>query len=133
MIFGGGITLCTKDEDDMPVYSLDIQRADDIAEKGKLIFSKDYTIDLNKVVTDSGGLQCEAFYAGVQCVLVLDYVVWPETMVYNRNQLAKPKKEDILAKLSAKQYVDKDYKPFGDGHAAEKITQLITEFFENRK
>jgi UDP-N-acetylglucosamine 2-epimerase (non-hydrolysing)/UDP-GlcNAc3NAcA epimerase len=86
-----------------------------------------------KVVTDSGGLQCEAFYAGVQCVLVLDYVVWPETMVYNRNQLAKPNKEDILEKLSAKQYVDKDYKPFGDGHAAEKITQLITEFFENRK
>ena len=85
-----------------------------------------------KVVTDSGGLQCEAFYAGVQCVLVLDYVVWPETMVYNRNQLAKPNKEDILEKLSAKQYVDKDYKPFGDGHAAEKITQLITEFFENR-
>ena len=54
-------------------------------------------------------------------------------MVYNRNQLAKPNKEDILEKLSAKQYVDKDYKPFGDGHAAEKITQLITEFFENRK
>ena len=60
MIFGGGITLCTKDEDDMPVYSLDIQRADDIAEKGKLIFSKDYTIDLNKVVTDSGITMYEA-------------------------------------------------------------------------
>ena len=42
-----------------------------------------------KIVTDSGGLQCEAFYAGVQCVFVLDYVVWPETMVDNRNQLAK--------------------------------------------
>ena len=86
-----------------------------------------------KVVTDSGGLQCEAFYAGVQCVLVMDYVVWPETMVYNRNQLAKPDREDILTKLSAKQHVMPEYKPFGDGHAAEKITQLITEFFENRK
>ena len=43
-----------------------------------------------KIVTDSGGLQCEAFYAGVQCVFILDYVAWPETMVGNRNQLAKP-------------------------------------------
>ncbi len=55
MVFGGGITLCTKDEDDLPIYSLDVQRADDIADMGKLIFSKDYTIDLNAVV-NSGGI-----------------------------------------------------------------------------
>ena len=54
MLFGGGITLCTKDETDMPIYSLDVQRADDIAEKGKLIFSKDHTIDLNAVVNAGG-------------------------------------------------------------------------------
>ena len=55
VLFGGGITLCTKDEDDMPIYNLDVQRADDIAEKGKLIFSKDYTIDLI-AVRDTGGI-----------------------------------------------------------------------------
>ncbi len=82
-----------------------------------------------KVVTDSGGLQCEAFYAGVQCVLVMDYVVWPETMVDNRNQLAKPNREDILTKLSKQQYVDPSYQPFGDGHAAEKISEIITKTF----
>lgn len=85
-----------------------------------------------KVVTDSGGLQCEAFYAGVQCVLVMDYVVWPETMVHNRNQLAKPLKADILEKLSRVQYVDPAYQPFGDGHAAEKITELITKTFAEK-
>ena len=84
-----------------------------------------------KVVTDSGGLQCEAFYAGVQCVLVMDYVVWPETMVDNRNQLAKPDRKDILEKLSREQHVDPSYQPFGDGHAAEKMTELITKTFEN--
>ena len=84
-----------------------------------------------KVVTDSGGLQCEAFYAGVQCVLVMDYVVWPETMVDNRNQLAKPDRKDILEKLSREQHVDPGYQPFGDGHAAEKMTELITKTFGN--
>lgn len=78
-----------------------------------------------KIVTDSGGLQCEAFYAGVQCVFVLDYVVWPETMVGNRNQLAKPNRDDILTKLSARQVIDPTYQPFGNGHAAENICAVI--------
>ena len=82
-----------------------------------------------KIVTDSGGLQCEAFYAGVQCVFVLDYVVWPETMVGNRNQLAKANKEDILKKLAAEQTIDPSYQPFGDGHAAEKICDILREKF----
>jgi len=78
-----------------------------------------------KIVTDSGGLQCEAFYAGVQCVFVLDYVVWPETMVDNRNQLARADHKDILEKLGREQTVNLSYQPFGDGHAAEKISDII--------
>lgn len=87
------------------------------------------TQNAKKIVTDSGGLQCEAFYAGVQCVFVLDYVVWPETMVDNRNQLAKADHNDILKKLSAEQHIDPAYQPFGDGHAAEKICEIIRERF----
>lgn len=74
-----------------------------------------------KIVTDSGGLQRESFFACKQCVTVFNNVVWPETMVSNRNQLAKPDKADILNKLNKKQEIDEDYQPFGDGHSAEKI------------
>lgn len=91
------------------------------------------TKNAKKIVTDSGGLQCEAFYAGVQCVFVLDYVVWPETMVGNRNQLAKADHMDILKKLSAKQIIDPIYQPFGDGHAAEKICSIITAWERKNK
>lgn len=83
------------------------------------------TKNAKKIVTDSGGLQCEAFYAGVQCVFVLDFVVWPETMVNNRNQLAKAEHKDILEKLSKTQTIDPSYQPFGDGHAAEKICDIL--------
>lgn len=83
------------------------------------------TQNAKKIVTDSGGLQCEAFYAGVQCVFVLDYVVWPETMVGNRNQLAKPDHKDILAKLAMEQTIDTSYQPFGNGHAAEEICRIL--------
>lgn len=85
-----------------------------------------------KIVTDSGGLQCEAFYAGVQCVFILDYVVWPETMVGNRNQLAKPEHEDILNKLAARQIIDPGYQPFGNGNAAENICDIIRKWEENK-
>ena len=87
------------------------------------------TKNAKKIVTDSGGLQCEAFYAGVQCVFVLDFVVWPETMVGNRNQLAKADHKDILEKLNKGQSIDPSYQPFGDGHAAEKICDIIREKF----
>ena len=90
------------------------------------------TKNAKKIVTDSGGLQCEAFYAGVQCVFVLDYIVWPETMVSNRNQLAKADHKDILEKLSATQTIDPAYQPFGNGHAAEKICRIITEWERTR-
>lgn len=86
------------------------------------------TKNAKKIVTDSGGLQCEAFYAGVQCVFVLDFVVWPETMVNNRNQLAKADHKDILEKLSKTQTIDPSYRPFGNGHAAERICEIISKY-----
>lgn len=80
-----------------------------------------------QIVTDSGGLQREAFFAGKQCVTVLDFVVWPETMIGNRNQLARPEHNDIVSKLSVEQQIDPNSKPFGDGHAAEFISAHMLE------
>ena len=81
--------------------------------------------DARKIVTDSGGLQREAFFAEKQCVTVLDFVVWPETMVDNRNQLSRPNAQEILTKLNATQKIDKSYMPFGNGQAGKNIVNLI--------
>lgn len=78
-----------------------------------------------KIVTDSGGLQREAFFAEKKCVTILDFVCWTETMTANRNNLAKPNKEDILTKLNLIQHIDKAYMPFGDGNAAGKIVEAM--------
>ncbi len=80
-----------------------------------------------KIVTDSGGVQREAFFAKKQCVTVLDFVVWPETMKDKCNQLAKPIKEDIINKLNTQVMFDDNYKPFGDGDSAIKIFNCIKE------
>ena len=81
-----------------------------------------------KIVTDSGGLQREAFFAKKQCVTVFDHIVWPETMVGNWNQLASANKQDILEKLDKVVNLEQQGAPFGDGKAAEKITKIINEF-----
>lgn len=81
-----------------------------------------------KIITDSGGLQREAFFARKPCVTVFDWVGWPETMVDGCNQLAKPDKTDILEKLSTPVQFDPNYQPFGNGHSAEKIVEEIQKY-----
>ena len=81
------------------------------------------------VLTDSGGLQCEAFYAGVKCVTVLDFVVWPETLKDNRNTMSRANAREIADKLMTPQRIEPSYQPFGDGHASEKILRTIEEKF----
>lgn len=76
-----------------------------------------------KIITDSGGLQREAFFAGKKCVTILDFICWPETMVDNRNELSRPIAEEILKKLAHEQTVNENYLPFGDGHSAVKIVK----------
>lgn len=80
------------------------------------------------VITDSGGLQREAFFAKKKCVTVLDFVVWQETMVGNRNQLSKANAEEIIGKIKSSMTIDESYKPFGDGHSYKKIVKAIEEF-----
>lgn len=81
-----------------------------------------------KIVTDSGGLQREAFFAKKKCVTILDFVVWPETMIDNRNQLSKPIASEILEKLNTPQLLKEQYQPFGDGHSATKIVRSMEAF-----
>lgn len=78
-----------------------------------------------KVVTDSGGLQREAFWAEKKCVTVLEFVSCLETMEGCRNELAKPVKEEIVKKLQNPQNIKRNYMPFGDGHAACRIVDAL--------
>ena len=82
-----------------------------------------------KIVTDSGGLQREAYFARKQCVTIFDHIVWPETMTEKRNQLSKPNKNEILKLLNEKvDFENYDY-PFGDGHSSKKIIECIKNYF----
>ena len=81
-----------------------------------------------KVVTDSGGVQREAYFFKKQCITVMDHVAWPETLEGKINQMTKPRKDDIFGKLRVDPDFSKQESQFGDGHSAEKIVKIINEY-----
>ena len=79
------------------------------------------------VLTDSGGIQKEAFFLGVPCVTLRDETEWPETVECGWNVLAGADPERIVA--AAQRPAPQGERPllFGDGHAAEKIVRCLAE------
>lgn len=85
-----------------------------------------FTKNAVKAVTDSGGLQKEAYILGTPCVTVRDQTEWVETLNGGHNILAKPDTADILDKVrntKADEYNRPPY--YGDGHAAEAICAVL--------
>lgn len=91
------------------------------------------------VLTDSGGVQKEAFFLRVPCITLRDETEWPETVQLGANVVAGTRPADILAAFrsvprlragAARRRPWLPRQPFGDGHAAEKIVAVMERCLE---
>lgn len=77
------------------------------------------------IVTDSGGVQKEAYFAKVPCITLRDQTEWTETIELGWNRLLNPLKKDLSEALSNITYGESKFDVYGDGTAADKIVKLI--------
>jgi UDP-N-acetylglucosamine 2-epimerase (non-hydrolysing)/UDP-GlcNAc3NAcA epimerase len=77
------------------------------------------------VMTDSGGVQKEAYQAGVRCITLRRTTEWVETVDRGWNTLVDLDLADTLAALGRP--VPPERPPlYGDGHASERVVDALT-------
>jgi UDP-N-acetylglucosamine 2-epimerase (non-hydrolysing)/UDP-GlcNAc3NAcA epimerase len=78
------------------------------------------------IVTDSGGVQKEAFFAGRPCVTVRDTTEWTETVDAGWNVLTGSDSRAIAGAMRTFRPTSARPSLFGDGHAAERVVEALS-------
>ncbi|MBP7568249.1 MAG: UDP-N-acetylglucosamine 2-epimerase (non-hydrolyzing) [Burkholderiaceae bacterium] len=80
------------------------------------------------IVTDSGGVQKEAFFYGVPCVTMRDETEWVETVSLGWNQLVGADEDAIVRAFDSVLTTPPKAataRPYGDGEAAHRILEQL--------
>lgn len=92
---------------------------------GMLLLEKHATV----VVTDSGGVQKEAYFSRVPCVTIRDETEWTELVEHGWNRLAPPTSADSIAQavFAARGTQGRGINIYGDGNASKSICDALAQ------
>jgi UDP-N-acetylglucosamine 2-epimerase len=79
------------------------------------------------LVTDSGGLQKEAYWYGVPCVTARPSTEWVDTVEFGANVLVDDDPEKLTAAVASARMPDDVPPLYGDGHAAERVAASLAD------
>jgi UDP-N-acetylglucosamine 2-epimerase len=78
------------------------------------------------VVTDSGGVQKEAYFAGRPCITLRERTEWTETVEAGWNVLVGTDANAIAEAMRTFRPTGQRPELFGDGHAAERVVEALS-------
>jgi len=78
------------------------------------------------VLTDSGGVQKEAYLLGIPCVTMREETEWPETLAGGWNVLTGSDPARIVSAAQRSKPMGTPPLVFGDGHSAERMVRLLS-------
>lgn len=77
------------------------------------------------IITDSGGVQKEAYFHGKHCITLRDETEWVELVEHGFNKLVGCNKDKIAEIINIEYPSLKNCKLYGEGNTAEKIVEVI--------
>jgi UDP-GlcNAc3NAcA epimerase len=77
------------------------------------------------ILTDSGGLQKEAYWYGVPCVTMRPSTEWKDTVEVGANVLVDDDPDAIAQAAAEASMPEERPELYGDGHAADKIAEVL--------
>jgi len=86
-----------------------------------------------KVLTDSGGVQKQAYLLKTPCITLRENTEWIETVKDGWNVLVGADKEKIVKMINEFEPKGKQRNVFGDGKASENIINLLDAFLDNEE
>jgi UDP-N-acetylglucosamine 2-epimerase len=84
------------------------------------------------ILTDSGGVQREAYFLAKPCVTLREETEWPETLASGWNVLAGHDADWIVDAARRLPPLDPPPPVFGNGRAATKIVEILERDPPNR-
>jgi UDP-GlcNAc3NAcA epimerase len=86
--------------------------------------------ECNLVITDSGGLQKEAYFHKKPCITIREETEWVELVDAGFNKLVSPFESNFLKIVDEmlKNFIPESSSLFGDGRAADKIVSFLCNY-----